>query len=232
MITITETNILPKSILRFKKKEDRFCIPTISYFEFPDTKRFGRKNIPTCNLSTCSNDECDAMEVYARKASILFVPFTDITQLQDDLGKFLPKLRQFLTDPPQRFLNFHQTILKNLQDCRNSMNAGRPKDSLETITIPFCGQSDSNAIDDQEEEQFDFAYEEFFIHLENMHNDAASNIITDTTGMDLTVDSAIIRDCGGKNCGRNLLVGPSIDSTMNATICIERGTISDNSTSR
>ena len=172
------------------------------------------------------------MEIYARKASILFVPFTDINQLKDDHGKFLPKLRQFLTDPPERFLNFHQTILKNLQDCRNSMNAGRPKDSLETITTSFCGQSDSNTIEDEEEEQSNFAYEELLIHLENMANDATSGISSDTTtGINLSVNSAIIRDCGGKNCGRKLLAGPSIASTMNANIWMERGTISNYSTS-
>ena len=215
-----------------KKKGDRFCIPTISYFEFPDTKCFGGNNIRTCNLLTCSNDECDAMEVYARKASILFIPFTDINELQDDHGKFLPRLRQFLTDPPDRFVNFHQTILKNMQDCRNSMNAGRPKDALETITTPFSAQSNCNGVDNEEEEQFDYTYEEFLIHLEQMQRDVVSNITsdtTDTTDMKLSVNSAILRDCGGKNCGRKLLVGPSIPSTT--TICIEKGTISANSTS-
>jgi len=71
------------------------------------------------------------MEVYAKKARLLFIPFRNISNLRDESGQFLPGFQTFLSRPlPKEFINFH-CHYSRLQKKTVWMNAGRPLDALE-----------------------------------------------------------------------------------------------------
>lgn len=70
--------------LKFRKKtRGKGIIPMISYLDFSDTKLYGGKNIKSCDLSECTDSEISAMECNAKVASLLFIPFRCLSDLQD-----------------------------------------------------------------------------------------------------------------------------------------------------
>ena len=71
------------------------------------------------------------MSDYSKIASTLFCPFRLLNDIKID-GSYLLFFQKQVID---NLVNKdHQTILKNAQDCRNSFNAGRPKDCLQRDT--------------------------------------------------------------------------------------------------
>ena len=107
------------------------------------------------------------MEMFAKQASLLFIPFRQVSNLTDDDGNFLSNFRWFLSkNSPRYLLNFHQQILKNIQDCKNSMNTGRPMDALEQITIkPTSVTEQCDGQSEKEDE--DHMYESLILDLED-----------------------------------------------------------------
>ena len=71
------------------------------------------------------------MELYAKKASVLFVPFRNIDELKPG-GQFLPNFKEAVIS--NVITDNHCRILQNIQDSRNSLNAGQTKDALERET--------------------------------------------------------------------------------------------------
>ena len=145
--------------------------------------------------------------MYAKKASILFVPHRNITDLKGIDGTFLTGFRNFLSNPPSVFKKVHQVILKNIQDCRNSLNAGRPIDVLERETEAPPDDTVSRE-PSQEEQQLSQIYDSV---LSNNLDVFGENINFRSQETDsLSFSSSIIRNCGMVGCGHNLLACPRI----------------------
>ena len=124
-------------------KRDIPVIPCVNYLDFPDTKSFGDISIDG-DISTIYTDDPRLlyMEDYAKSATILFCPFSEIQDIQVN-EKILPYFRLFLNN--KRLKENHKKLLKNAQDCRNSFNAGRPEDPLERVTKqPQCNNNTNN----------------------------------------------------------------------------------------
>jgi hypothetical protein len=201
------------------KKNDTEVVPRINYLDFVDTKWFGEKRIDTCNISHLSKAEEESMEMFAKAASVLFVPHRKLSDLKGENGDFLMGFRKFLMNPPKRFVDFHQQILKNIQDCRNSMNAGRPLDALERDTIKPIQE---NLIPCCEEEKDDIEFNDMYqSFLSNFENIFSENTGFRTKDKILSFDSSIIRDSGSLNCGRTLLKMPPQSFGRNSKILIE-----------
>ena len=140
----------------------------------PDTKYFGGKTIDNCDISACSESERYCIKKYASVASILFIPFRDKNSLTDENGCYLQKFQLFLSDPPAKFIDLHMNLLKNIQDCHNSFNCGRPKDALEQVTTkpeatPTNAEVTNNHTDDHIINMYDCL-------INNVQNDVIQNI--------------------------------------------------------
>jgi hypothetical protein len=132
-----EGNIILKScvanyLLRPLQLED-VClfdpkIPPVNYLDFIDTKNFEDYSILTDVISDPPLTRHVMMEKYAQQVSICFIPFQNISDLKDAQGNFLPNFR--LYNDNQNINKRPVMILNNIQNCRNSLNAGRPKDYL------------------------------------------------------------------------------------------------------
>ena len=196
------------------KKKISFKIPIIHFMHFLDTKLFGGHSIDSSDLASCDDSHLYAMELYAKKVCLTFIPFRTVTQLKTN-GKFLSTLRKFLLRPPDSFQDFHASVLKNMQDCKNSMNAGRPQDSLERVTKkpakPNTGFEGYTADDENNQilstliEHPQSTFGKKFVNFRN------KNGLFD-------IKSSIIRNCGSLNCGNSLLRTPNIDITSSVII--------------
>ena len=101
--------------------------------------------------------------------------------------------------------------MKNIQNCRNSMNAGRPPDSLEILTTNEI--SDEN--DNKQNEDLDEFLETYDMMLQNAEQFMKDS--TDCRSRDniLTIDTSIVRDCGSSKCGSSLIITPKINNDAN-----------------
>ena len=187
-------------------------VPRITYSDFVDAKFFGGFSI-TGPLHLCTDDQKEAMELYAKTASILFVPHRKMDELRGTDGTFLAGFRSFLSDPPAKFKNVHQKILQNIQDCRNSLNAGRPFDVLERQTEP-PPDDQVIGVPSERDQELTQIYDSV---LSNNLDVFGENINFRETDTDvLSFPSSIIRDCGKVGCGEKLLITPAVqtDSTV------------------
>ena len=143
---------------KMKITERRYeTIPVVSHYDFHNTCLYNGKTINMNNIDQVSNKELHAMEENAKTASLLFIPFiNNIEKLQDQNGKFLFRFRDSIgvNSDAHKKQNIYQIKpehlekLKNIQDCKNSNNAGRPIDMLERITTTTAGLILDNDIDD------------------------------------------------------------------------------------
>ena len=197
-----------------KSKRGKERVPCINYLDFFDTKEFGGNKIDSCDLSLCSVDELKAMEVYAKKASLLFIPFRKISNLTDESGHFLPGFRTFLSIPPKQFIDVHCHVLKHIQDCRNSLNAGRPLDALEKVTVKPDLPDQDRTKRAKDDECFDI-YETLISNLDHVFTDKVDFRTEDNM---FSMDTSVVRECGKSGCGSKLLRTPVVDTNANIVI--------------
>ena len=106
-----------------------------------------------------------AIEHISKKACICFVPFTNLNELRKN-GDFLSTFQQWITN--NKLSERHKLILANIQECRNSLNAGRPKDALERVTsLPKEVKDRQNQnLDDYNDDPVDSYYDELLVNME------------------------------------------------------------------
>ena len=152
--------------------------------------------------------ELHAMEVYAKTLSLIFIPFRNISNFRNESGKFLPGFQTLLSRPPKEFIDVHRHVLKNIQNCRNSMNAGRPLDALERVTMKPDIPEQERAKNEKDDKSIDI-YESLISNLENAFTGNFNY---------RTEDNIEVRDCGSFECGRNLLQTPVVGTNANIII--------------
>lgn len=200
----------------FLKKRKRPCIPIITYMEFEDTRKYGGKSIGTADVSECSATEIEAMESNAKMCCVLFIPFRKISNLKDKNSKFLPKLKEWLADPPKSFISDHVIILRNIQAAFNSFGAGRPKDPLEAMTeVPPTPTNEKGKKNVERDVEGEKLIEDLLINLEDNMSDSDSIRSQDGT---FKMATSVIRECGSNGCGSNLISAPLVDSSANVFI--------------
>jgi len=199
-----------------KRKIGKTCtIPRITYRDFVDTKYFGGNIIDTCDEVQCTESERYFMEKYAKNASLLFIPFRSSNGVTDDNRKYLPDFKQFLLNPPEKFVTVHQHLLKNIQDCHNKFNCGRQLDALEKVTNKpdvSCGVSKQAEKDNECIEMYDCL-------ISNMENIFTDNVCFRTDDNTFSMVTSLIRNLGAHKCGATLLRAPTVDK--NASVFLE-----------
>ena len=136
-----------------KLKNERARIPKINYMDFVDTKDFEEENLIFTEIPEEKRSRHIMMEKYCSKACVMLVPFRNV---QDDLkkdGSFQKKISQWSREG--RLTEYHEQLLENLQNCRNSLNAGRPQDWLEKFTeVPKAQETNNDSVDmDNEDDE-------------------------------------------------------------------------------
>jgi hypothetical protein len=185
------------------RKRKTPVIPIINWMDFVNSATFNERDILTEQVPPNSQDSGHrAMEEYARQVSAVFIPFRSLDDLKNSSGQFLPNLQQAVQNGVIGIVK--QSILQNIQDCRNSLDAGRMKDPLErqTMTPPK-----SNASDQQNPmENLDAGLEEIMADLTLfMQNDGENELNFRDEKNRLTIESKMIRDNGKYQCGYNLV---------------------------
>ena len=199
-----------------KRAKEKQAIPVINYLDMLDTKKYGENQIDSCDLLSCSKTELYAMEANARVCSVLFIPFRGILNLKDEHGNFLPGFRSFLLGrQPNQFRLVHQQVLKNIQDCRNSMSAGRPLDPLERITRK-PDILENNTPENQDNDDCIEIYESLISDLDNIFTE---NVECRTLDDVLSINTTITTGCGSSGCGTILIKAPKAD--INANVILE-----------
>ena len=189
----------------------------LSIFDLLDTKLYGGKHIDMEDISMCNKFELQAMENNAKICSVLFIPFRAISELKDENDKFLNKFRKFLASHPRTFEDKHKYILKNIQNCRNSMNVGRPLDSLEMITTKEIDDDDK----EKKRQDNDELLEAYDLLLQNADTMFLKDVACRTENNFLFVNTSIIRNCGASKCGSSLVVTPILDGDENIFLTID-----------
>ena len=155
------------------------------------------------------------LETYARRASLLFCPFRNISNLQTD-GKFLLDFQEFVKNGKLKIE--HQNVLRNIQDTYNSLNAGRPIDPLERVTQgPYGSKYEDEFQDEKEQQQIE---EMDFLSNEVLGID--DEMCFRTKKNTFAMDTSIVTKLGTNLCGHNLLQLPTVDKS--STIFSQRTT--------
>ena len=181
-------------------------IPMVNYLDFIDTKGFGERSILSTTVPPEGRDRGHhLMEQYARRACILFLPFRRVGDLRMN-GHYVYKYQNAMR---QRSIpREHLVLLQNMQDCRNSLNAGRPPDGLEMRTEE-PPRSQRNTDDDDEDDQQDVleeAFDELVDGIGNI-NDTETNQFKGPDG-EFSLDTMLTRKLGTHRCGTDLLPAP------------------------
>jgi hypothetical protein len=187
-------------------------IPCINYLDFKDSKSFGGMTMDGTDTLQDSDIHMAALENNAKKASICFCPFRNIADLKTD-GKFLPKFRDHIRE--KKLKKKHDFVLKNIQECRNSMNAGRPCDPLERVTnIPEAAVLEEK--NKKKDDPIDSYYEELITNINVLNR--SEDISFRTQDQKLSVDTSIISKAGSRKCGQRLIKNPSLNKRK-SVIC-------------
>ena len=194
-----------------KVKPRKFrAIPRINHYDFPSTVDFEGEDIRTCSIPEDKKAFHYAMENYAKRVCIVFVPFRDLSNDLKIDNSYHKKLQSVFREG--RFLAKHERILQNMQDIRNSLNAGRVDDALEADTVfKYKKEYDLGEGDDDDE---------------NTNNDT-SEIMDDLLGANadftnicypkyrsengtFAFESRISRELGQNKCGEKDLITPPV----------------------
>ncbi|KAG7348980.1 PIF1-like helicase [Nitzschia inconspicua] len=126
-------------------------------------------------------------------------------------GCYLERWRKVYQDG--KLSKKHEQFLMNIQDCRNSMNGGRPVDMIERLTVKPVTSRYNNGYDVEEEDGDDIlneAMDQFFLSesLELGHD----NEFRDSRGR-FQCQSILTRCHGSHRCGKNLVFCPNVQSS-------------------
>ena len=141
--------------------------------------------------------------------NIVHIHFRDPRELRDENGKCLPKLQHFLSNLPATFLDHHAKILKNIQDCHNSLNSGRPKDALERVTETPQSTSTIGRADDKMEDHFIDMHDCF---IQNIENELTQNVSFRSSNNKFSIKTSHITELGRHQCGTTLIRPPKVDT--------------------
>ena len=190
--------------LRVKERLHAY-IPCINYLDFEDSKSFGGITMDGIDTLQDSDIHMIALENNAKKASICFCPFRKIADLKSG-SKFLPKFRHYIRE--KHLKTKHEFILRNIQECRNSMNAGRPCDPLEGVTnTPKAAILEEK--NRKKDDPIDSYYEELITNMNALNR--SEDISFRTQDQKLSVDTSIISKAGSRKCGQRLIKNISVN---------------------
>ncbi|KAG7373540.1 hypothetical protein IV203_034264 [Nitzschia inconspicua] len=138
-------------------------IPVISYLDFVNTKEFDGNDIFCCKTEEIPPEKLSSMEQHAKACYVLFVPFRNVADLKLN-GCYLERWRKVYQDG--KLSKKHEQFLMSIQDCRNSMNGGRPVDMIERLTVKPVTSRYNDGYDVEEEDGDDIlneAMDQFFL---------------------------------------------------------------------
>lgn len=209
--------------LKMVAYEKKKRIPLINYKDFPNVSQFEGEDLLTCQIPDEKEAKHYAMEEYAKKACIVFVPFRNFSDLQIE-GSFVKRFQNHVSDG--KLTQQHQKILQNLQDCKDSLNAGRPKDALERETQSPVNADDEGRTCSQEMSESERAFEEAMSNM--FDNEAAMDSFDfptyrNTQGQ-FDLDSNICRSEGTHKCGEKLIAKISTDFSNAPNVGVQHTT--------
>ncbi|KAG7372188.1 PIF1-like helicase [Nitzschia inconspicua] len=187
-------------------KEER--VPVINYLDFLDTKRFEGNNLFTCDIETIPPETRSIMEEHARRCCALFVPFRNVNTDLKSNGCYLERWRKEKQNG--KLSAHHEQLLMNVQNCRNSMNGGRPLDMIERLTMKPSKMLHREEIDVEEEEEDDLINEamDHFLVTGSLEG-GYDNDFRDGRGR-FQFQSILTRCYGSHKCGTNLVICPNV----------------------
>ncbi|KAG7364583.1 hypothetical protein IV203_037785 [Nitzschia inconspicua] len=184
-------------------------IPVISYLDFVSTKEFDGNDIFCCKTEEIPPEKLSSMEQHAKACCVLFVPFWNVADLKLN-GCYLERWRKVYQDG--KLSKKHEQFLMNIQDCRNSMNGGRPVDMIERLTVKPVTSRYNDGYDVEEEDGDDIlneAMDQFF--LSESLELGYDNEFRDSRGR-FQRQSILTRCHGSHRCGKNLVVCPNVQA--------------------
>ncbi|KAG7358147.1 PIF1-like helicase [Nitzschia inconspicua] len=185
-------------------------IPVVSYLDFVNTKEFDGNDIFCCKTEEIPPEKLSSMEQHAKACCVLFVPFRNVADLKLN-GCYLEIWRKVYQDG--KFSKKHEQFLMNIQDCRNSMNGGRPVDMIERLTVKPVTSRYNDGYDVEEEDGDDIlneAMDQFF--LSESLELGYDNEFRDRRGR-FQCQSILTRCHGSHRCGKNLVFCPNVQSS-------------------
>ncbi|KAG7374217.1 PIF1-like helicase [Nitzschia inconspicua] len=148
------------------------------------------------------------MEEHARRCCVLFVPFRNANTDLKSNGCYLERWRKEKQNG--KLSAHHEQLLMNVQNCRNSMNGGRPLDMIERLTMKPSKMLHREEIDVEEEEEDDLINEavDHFLVTGSLEG-GYDNDFRDGRGR-FQFQSILTRCYGSHKCGTNLVICPNV----------------------
>ncbi|KAG7352450.1 AAA domain containing protein [Nitzschia inconspicua] len=148
------------------------------------------------------------MEEQARRCCVLFVPFRNANTDLKSNGCYLERWRKEKQNG--KLSAHHEQLLMNVQNCRNSMNGGRPLDMIERLTMKPSKMLHREKIDVEEEEEDDLINEamDHFLVTGSLEG-GYDNDFRDGRGR-FQFQSILTRCYKSHKCGTNLVICPNV----------------------
>jgi hypothetical protein len=202
------------------RKRKTSIVPIINWTDFVNTAKFDGRNILTEQVPHDSHAERhQAMEQHARKVLTMFIPFWSLNDLKNGEGEFLPTLQIAFCNGVIEASK--QKISQNVQDCRNSLDAGQMKDPLERLTTSPPKSNEGNKQVNQEDVA---GFEEIMADLTHfMQTDRENDINFRDSGNKFSFQSEMARDNGSHRCGHNFIRSPDLTSDAPSVVAASSG---------
>jgi hypothetical protein len=202
----------PSGNFRKVKQRKVPVVVRMNHFDFPSTSDFDNMDIRTCEIGENRTAAHFVMEEYAKKVCIVFVRFRNLNTDLKINGSFHQKLQQVFREG--RFKEEHERILQNMQDVRNSLNAGRVSDPLEKSTCfkyaTEFGMFDTGTDDDD--------YDTSNLMNDLMEENASFENVCypkyRTGDGTFSFSTNITRELGKNKCGNEGLITPQVPADV------------------
>ena len=189
------------------KKRKRFVIPCINHLDFINSKEFNEMSMDSGDVSLKDTDpKMIAMEHNAKRICLCFIPFRKLDDLKTD-GKYLPTLRKFMAET--KLTDQQQFVLRNIQECKNSLNAGRPDDPLEQVTNVPTVVAEEKKKNGLQELPLDSYMQNLVSNIDVVAN--PDDISYRNENETLSIDTSIITKGGSLKCGKEFVKTPIIN---------------------
>ena len=199
-----------------KISDEKRRIPSVNFLDFIDSKYFEGDDITNCTVPEVTESRHHAMEEFSKKASVLFIPFRDVKADLMLCSSFHLKFQKYIRDG--RLSANHIAILANIQNCRNSLNAGRPMDFLERHTSGVQAIENSEILETNNDCMAEV--------LDDVMNDEGEyfemRCPTFRNGLKkLTISSTHTTMLGRNSSGSKYCIRPTISTLLNASVIQE-----------
>jgi hypothetical protein len=200
----------PSGNFRHVKARKFPAVPRLNHFDFPGTSDFCDMDIRTCTIGEDRTAAHFVMESYAKKVCFVFVPFRNLNVELKINGSFHKKLQAVCREG--RLKDKHIRILQNMQDVRNSLNAGRVRDPLEKTTTFMYGED--FGMDETADDNYDTSdlMEDLMQENATFENVCYPKYRTGDNTFGFSTN--ITRELGKNNCGMQDLLTPVVPSNM------------------